>query len=68
MKDIYSKTIKDQQVAVKMIRFCRNSFGDRGGRWDFEGSRNIRFRFSEEKERTWFYFVFAHDLKDPHAG
>lgn len=68
MKDLYSKPIKDQRVAVNMIRFCRNSFGERGDRWDFEGSRNIRFRFTEEKERTWFYFIFANDLKDPNNG
>ena len=49
-----------------MVRYCRENFGTRDQRWDFEGSRNIRFCFTEEKDRTWFYFVFAHDLKDPY--
>lgn len=66
--DLYSKEIRDQQVAVKMIRFCRNSFGDRGDRWDYQGARNIRFEFRDPKDRTWFYFIFAHDLKDPNEG
>lgn len=66
--DLYSKYISDQQVAVKMIKFCRSSFGDRGDRWDYAGSRNIRFEFRDPKDRTWFYFIFAHDLKDPNNG
>jgi hypothetical protein len=66
--DLYSKPISDQRVAIKMVKCCRQNFGDRGGRWDFEGSRNIRFRFTESKDRTWFYFIFAHDLKDLHEG
>jgi hypothetical protein len=66
--DLYSKPIQDQRLAIKMVKYCRQNFGDRGDRWDFEGSRNIRFRFKENKDRTWFYFIFAHDLKDPHEG
>ena len=66
--DLYSKTIKDQRLAVKMIKYCRENFGDRGERWDFTGSRNIQFQFKDQKDRTWFYFVFAHDLKDPYEG
>jgi hypothetical protein len=66
--DLYSKPITDQRLAVKMVRYCRENFGARGQRWDFEGHRNIRFCFTEDKDRTWFYFVFAHDLKDPYEG
>jgi hypothetical protein len=66
--NLYSKYISDQRIAVKMVKFCRSSFGDRGDRWDYSGSRNIQFQFREEKDRTWFYFIFAHDLKDPNEG
>ena len=66
--DLYSKYISDQQVAVEMVKFCRSNFGDRGDRWDYFGSCNIQFRFKEEKDRNWFYFIFAHDLKDPYEG
>ena len=66
--DLYSNYISDQRVAVKMIKFCRSSFGHRGDCWDYDGSRNVRFQFKEEKDRTWFYFIFAHDLKDPYEG
>jgi len=45
--DLYSKHITDQRLAVKMVRYCRENFGTRGERWDFEGSRNIRFCFTE---------------------
>lgn len=55
----------DQHLAVKMVRYCRENFGNRGDRWDFTGSRSIQFHFKDQKDRTWFYFVFAHDLKDP---
>ena len=64
--DLYSKPITDQRIAVKMVRYCRENFGTRGERWDFEGHRNIMFCFTEDKDRTWFYFVFSHDLKDPY--
>jgi hypothetical protein len=30
--ELYSKPISDQRVAVKMVKFCRSSFGDRGER------------------------------------
>jgi hypothetical protein len=55
--DLYTKPI-DQTLAVKMVRYCRDNFGDRGDRWDFVGHRNIvghqniRFCFTEEKDRT----------------
>jgi len=65
---LYSKPIRDQRLAIKMIRYCRENLGDRGDRWDFEGAREIKFEFAEEKDRTWFYFIFAHDLKDPYEG
>ena len=65
--DLYTKPI-DQNCAVKMVRYCRENFGDRGDRWDFTGARNIQFHFKDQKDRTWFYFVFAHDLKDPNEG
>jgi hypothetical protein len=68
LSDLYSKTITDQHLAIKMVKYCRQNFGDRGGRWDFTGSRNIQFHFTDQKDRTWFYFIFANDLKDPHEG
>ena len=52
--------------ASKMIRYCRLNFGPRGERWDFEGVNRVQFYFKEEKDRTWFYFIFAHDMEDPH--
>jgi hypothetical protein len=67
MKDssnLYTKPV-NQQLAVKMVRYCRENFGNRGDRWDFTGARNIQFHFKDQKDRTWFYFVFATDLKDP---
>ena len=54
--------------ASKMIRYCRLNFGPRGERWDFDGVKYVRFQFMEEKDRTWFYFVFANDIKDPHES
>ena len=67
MKDpskLYTKPV-DQHLAVKMVRYCRENFGNRGDRWDFTGARSIQFHFKDQKDRTWFYFVFATDLKDP---
>jgi len=51
--------------ASKMIRYCRLNFWLRGERWDFYWAKYIKFKFKEEKDRTWFYFVFANDIKDP---
>ena len=62
--DLYTKPV-DQNLAIKMVRYCRDNFGDRGDRWDFTGSHSIQFHFKDQKDRTWFYFVFATDLKDP---
>lgn len=53
-------------LASKMVRYCRLNFGTRGERWDFEGSDIVQFSFKEEKDRTWFYFIFAHYIENPH--
>jgi len=61
-----TSTYVELPLASKMVRYCRLNFGPRGGRWDFEGSNYVQFHFKEEKDRTWFYFIFAHDMEDPH--
>jgi hypothetical protein len=61
-----TSTYVELPLASKMVRYCRLNFGPRGERWDFEGSNYVQFHFKEEKDRTWFYFIFAHDMKDPH--
>jgi hypothetical protein len=61
-----TSTYVELPLASKMVRYCRLNFCPRGERWDFEGSNYVQFHFKEEKDRTWFYFIFAHDMEDPH--
>jgi hypothetical protein len=49
-----------------MVKYCRQNLGERGKRWDYAGGFKVQFMFEEEKDRTWFYFVFANDIMDPH--
>jgi hypothetical protein len=51
---------------MAMIKYCRANFGDRGGTWDYTGNfRTVEFRIDDQKEATWFYFLFAKHLRDP---
>lgn len=50
----------------KMVKYCRQTLGERGKQWDYDGGFRVRFNFKEEKDRTWFYFIFAPYLEDPH--
>jgi hypothetical protein len=49
-----------------MVKYCRQTLGERGKQWDYDGGFRVRFNFKEEKDRTWFYFIFAPYLEDPH--
>ena len=34
----------------KMLRYCRQTLGERGKRWDYDGGFQVRFNFKEEKD------------------
>jgi hypothetical protein len=65
---LYSKYAVEPQQLSKMVKYCRRNLGNRGEKWEFDGGVHVQFMFKEKKDRTWFYFVFAHDLEEPYEA